>query len=147
MQSPGQQFVEPSVYVAETVLLPPDAAKRLLSLSQALERSLSADTRRPLSHREYERRFREWRQKPPANVVMKANVLGVSRGLWAVDPFYREVFAALHPEWTPTGKAGRPEGYSPARRARIAKGEIVSRLLDAAEAALRSELEASTETA
>lgn len=124
----------------ETFLLPPETLIALRDLSELLELRISLEDNSPLPYREYEKRFRDWKKTPPATIAQKAAYLGVSRGVWAVDPFLRESFARLHPQWTPTGKPGRPEGSSPNRRKQMYRGEVLRRLLDLAGDALRAEL-------
>lgn len=133
-----------ALYVADSILLTPDTAEKLLVFGRLLEAKLDADEPRPLSHREYERRYKEWRRNPPENIANRAGIIGINKGIWAVDPYYREVFASLHPDWTPTGRVGRAPGYSPSKRLRISKGEVIARLFELAGTALQAELTTST---
>lgn len=132
------------VLFPDDLLLDMETSHRLRELGAMLLPPPIPEDKRPLPHREYERRYREWRKNPPEKIVNKANMIGVNNGIWAVDPYYREVFASLHPEWTPQGRVGRAPGYSPAKQLRIAKGTIIRRLLELSGDALRTELESST---
>lgn len=130
------------VLVTDDLLLDLSTSRNLLDLGVRLLPPPTPEDKKPLSSREYKKRFEEWRANPPQKIKQKGDMLNISRGFAAGDAFYRETFATLHPEWVPTGKIGRPEGYSPRKQLRIAKGLVITRLLELAGDALRAEIEA-----
>lgn len=129
--------------IERQVLLTTDTESALRELTDLAISSRNYEEAQPraLTVKEAEQAFQRWLPVAPRETRRAAAEISLSQTREKALDYLRSAFFATHPECVPPRKQGRPAWYvSPSMQTRLARGEVISMLINLAGEKLRSEL-------
>ena len=115
--------------------LTPDAERCMDELSAHIIARLDAkpEPKRGLKKREVQKLLVMWKEAAPQHIKNRYQMMCMAKGFFEASKYWEEEFQKAHPESAEVLPQGRPKWYvHPSRLPRVARGEVLSRLINLA---------------